>query len=213
MSTNSMGYQDLDLRPPEMQRSTMDHWAIECPECNCAQYPSDETKYDLNFIRSGEYRSLLHAMVPELANRFQRLAVGLLHQGEKSRAAYAHTCAAWDCDDHYFEKEAIVFRMRAADLYLSGKYTTEIESPTNGAICVDLLRRSGQYYRAEELARMLLERVNKPKDENEEVLQKVLIFGKAKCQARDAVCYTLGDALGVKPEEAREDWPEEEPPF
>lgn len=208
-----MGYQDLDLRPPEMQRSTMDYWAVECPECNCAQYPKGEAKHDLKFIQSGEYRSLIHAMVPELANRFQRLAVGLLNQGNDHKAAHAYTCAAWDCDDHAFEKEAKVFRMRAADLHLSGQYTGEIKSLADGAICVDLLRRSEQYYRAEELAKSLLERVEHPADESEETIQKVLIFGKAKSQDRDPACYTVGNALGVMPQEARDDLPEEEPPF
>ena len=33
MSTNSWGYPDLDLRPPEMQRSTMHVWIQECPHC------------------------------------------------------------------------------------------------------------------------------------------------------------------------------------
>ena len=32
-STNSFGSQDLDLRPPEMMRGTMEYWAHECPYC------------------------------------------------------------------------------------------------------------------------------------------------------------------------------------
>ena len=32
-STNSFGSCDLDLRPPEMQRSTMCHWIEVCPYC------------------------------------------------------------------------------------------------------------------------------------------------------------------------------------
>jgi hypothetical protein len=208
-----MGYQDLDLRPPEMQRSTMDHWVVDCPKCHCAQHPKGQIKFDLKFIKSGEYSSLIHALVPELANRFQRLAVGLQHQGEEHKAAHAYTCAAWDCDDCDFDKEASVFRSRAADLYLSGAYTAEIESLVSSAICVDLLRRSGQYYRGADLAEQVLERIEKPADEDEEVLQKVLIFGKEKCQQQDAACYTVGDALGVKLEERRDDLPEEEPPF
>ena len=32
-STNSFGSPDLDLRPPEMQRSTMGQWIQQCPKC------------------------------------------------------------------------------------------------------------------------------------------------------------------------------------
>ena len=32
-SSNAMGSPDLDLRPPEMQRSTMEWWLQECPAC------------------------------------------------------------------------------------------------------------------------------------------------------------------------------------
>ena len=32
-STNTYGSPDLDLRPPEMHRSTMDYWVQECPFC------------------------------------------------------------------------------------------------------------------------------------------------------------------------------------
>ena len=42
-STNSFGPQDLDLRPPEMERSTMAYWVQECPDCGYA-YGSIEEK-------------------------------------------------------------------------------------------------------------------------------------------------------------------------
>ena len=116
LSTNTLGSPDLDLRPAEMQRSTMEFWVVECPECRFVQYPSDATPVDMDFIRSGEYRSLIHALIPETANRFQRLAVSLLQSGQKkSEAAEAYTRAAWDCEDQGYEKEAVLFRERAAD--------------------------------------------------------------------------------------------------
>ena len=33
MSTNAFGSPDLDLRPPPMERFTIDHWVQECPHC------------------------------------------------------------------------------------------------------------------------------------------------------------------------------------
>lgn len=36
-STNAFGSPDLDLRPPEMERSTMCYWVQTCPQCGyCA---------------------------------------------------------------------------------------------------------------------------------------------------------------------------------
>ena len=32
-STSTWGYPDLDLRPAEMQRSSMFAWLVECPHC------------------------------------------------------------------------------------------------------------------------------------------------------------------------------------
>ncbi len=37
-STNSFGSPDLDLRPPEMRRSTMWLWIQRCPCCNYVNY-------------------------------------------------------------------------------------------------------------------------------------------------------------------------------
>ncbi len=33
MSTNAIGYSDLDMRPPEMERSTINTWIQICPSC------------------------------------------------------------------------------------------------------------------------------------------------------------------------------------
>src|SRR5689334_17370242 len=41
-STNCIGSPDLDLRPPQMKRSTMDRWLHECP--NCGFVSGDLTK-------------------------------------------------------------------------------------------------------------------------------------------------------------------------
>ncbi len=41
-STNAFGAPDLDLRPPEMERSTMEFWLQECPSCGYVSYEIDE---------------------------------------------------------------------------------------------------------------------------------------------------------------------------
>ena len=58
MSTNSMGSPDLDLRPPEMQRSTMDSWVHECPGCGYASVDFDlKPSVTREFIESESYQS------------------------------------------------------------------------------------------------------------------------------------------------------------
>ena len=58
MSTNSMGSPDLDLRPPEMQRSTMDSWVHECPSCGYASVDFDlKPSVTREFIESESYQS------------------------------------------------------------------------------------------------------------------------------------------------------------
>ena len=57
-STNAFGSPDLDLRPPEMQRSTMPHWVQECPKCGyVACVISDKCPVSAEFLKSEEYLS------------------------------------------------------------------------------------------------------------------------------------------------------------
>lgn len=198
-----MGYPDLDLRPASMQRETMEFWVIECPECGCVQKPDERDKLDVEFVRSGEYRALIHALLPKTANRYHRLAVQMLQMGRSSDAAEAYQCAAWDCDDHGYEKEALLFRERATGQYLPGRYEYGIKDVQDGLCCVDLLRRSGDFYRAGALADSLLPRLDEAGPENNrELMEKVLKFQKQLCSKRDVDCYTLGAAQGAEyPEE------------
>ena len=191
-----MGYPDLDLRPAPMRRDTMKFWVIECPECRCVQKADGREKVDLEFIRSGEYRALIHALLPDTANRYHRLAVLMVHMGKHNEAAEAYRCAAWDCDDHGYDREAFRFRERAADQYLPERYEYGIADVQDGLCCVDLLRRSRQFYRAGELADSLLPRLDEAGPENNrEMMEKVLKFQKQLCAKGDVVCYTLGAVL------------------
>ena len=55
-STNTMDYPDLDLRPAEMQRSTMNTWLDECPHCGYVSGDfRNETSIDEEFLKSESY--------------------------------------------------------------------------------------------------------------------------------------------------------------
>jgi endogenous inhibitor of DNA gyrase (YacG/DUF329 family) len=54
MSTNSFGSMDLDMRPPEMERSSMDLWLQECPHCG---YVANSLETPIGFALGREYLS------------------------------------------------------------------------------------------------------------------------------------------------------------
>ena len=70
-STSSFGAMDLDTRPPELRRSTMDLWVHECGECGYVA-PELETAMDGagRIVASADYRAeLKSADRVRLANR------------------------------------------------------------------------------------------------------------------------------------------------
>ena len=55
-STNTFGSPDLDLRPPEMRRSTMHIWIQECPFCGyISKDVTDETSVTKELLSSERY--------------------------------------------------------------------------------------------------------------------------------------------------------------
>lgn len=56
-STSTWGYPDLDLRPSEMQRSSMFAWLQECPHCGYVARDIEQTHINVapDFLKSEEY--------------------------------------------------------------------------------------------------------------------------------------------------------------
>jgi hypothetical protein len=149
MSTNAFGSPDLDLRPPEMERSTMDTWLKLCPACgycapNLTQPPADPA-----VIQSKAYRDALGAAdFPELARRFLAFAVatGPLDPGT---TAQAYLQAAWVCDDAGRPEQAAESRRQSAAWFRRCKpFSGDEEGASMGAVLVDVLRRCGQFAEA-----------------------------------------------------------------
>src|SRR5512136_2743094 len=72
MSTNTFGYPDLDSRPSEMSRSTMNLWIQKCPRCGyCSADVSKGEPSVKDIIETEQYKAQLsNANFPELANSF-----------------------------------------------------------------------------------------------------------------------------------------------
>src|SRR5436190_15836468 len=99
MSTNEFGSPDLDLRPAEMMRSTMNTWVQLCPHCGYCNHDIDLPAKNSAILQSTRYRAALdNDAYPPLARRFLAYAV-TLEESEPNGVADAYTWAAWVCDD------------------------------------------------------------------------------------------------------------------
>ncbi len=146
MSTNEFGSPDLDLRPPEMQRSTMDTWLKLCPACgycapNLSQPPADPA-----VIQSKAYRDALGATdFPELARRFPSVrrghrAVGPRHDGSSLLASRVGVRRR-----RTPEQAAESRRQSAAWFQRCKPFSGDEEGASMGAVLVDVLRRCGEF--------------------------------------------------------------------
>ena len=74
VSTNVFGSPDLDLRPPEMKRSTMPYWVQECTKCSyVSKKVTDESDVTIEWLKSENYRTCDSiSFSSELAIRFYK---------------------------------------------------------------------------------------------------------------------------------------------
>ncbi len=189
-STNAFGSSDLDLRPPEMKRSTMYTWVQECPYCG---YVAPDLSKDVvlpeGFLDSEAYRSCENkSFSSALAARFYRLYLIRKAENETESALTAIVRAAWACDDKDDHDNATACRELAAALVPQVIAENPEAEDTYRMIKADLLRRSGHF---QEL-----------KDEyqnfrfSDDFLQQLLAFELQKAEEQDTACYTVGDATG-----------------
>jgi hypothetical protein len=156
-STNAFGSPDLDLRPPEMQRSTMETWLQLCPSCGYCAPDITQAPSDSSILQSQGYQAALqNHQFPELVRRFLAYAVAL-EPSESAGAAQAYLQAAWVCDDGGLVDQARECRQRACARFRALQPLTDTErGVTTGAVFVDVLRRSGQLHEAASECRALL---------------------------------------------------------
>lgn len=192
-STNRFGSPDLDLRPPEMERSTMHMWLQACPTCGYVAYEIEEPTPGADaVIGSASYQALINAeQIPETASRFLRYA--LLHPDEHEAAGNARLRAAWACDDAGAVELAQRYREEAAaDLLSLRPFADDEGSVTTGVVLVDVLRRAGRHAEASELVAEL----QSLRSAAQETIAAVLAFQQQRCDQADTNGYTIADAVG-----------------
>ena len=185
MSTNTWTYPDLDLRPSEMQRSTMFAWVMECPNCGYVS-ANIEKKIDISedYLKSEEYMTCEgHEFESELAKKFYKNY--LLSDDEESKFHNLLHCA-WACDDANDEL-AVEMRKLAIDPLNHIIEEAGEEKDDYLLMKADLLRRSLQFGEViSQYSSMTFDR---------EILNQITTFQVIKAKAEDSECYTIGDVL------------------
>jgi hypothetical protein len=181
------GPPDLDLRPAEMARSTMQHWLQQCPACGFVAPRIDEADVQAAaIVQAGPYRALLaETTYPPLARRFLCRAMLLEETGDLHGAAEETLHAAWVADDARKPDLARSWRLDAVALFRQGP-SPALEQRVR---IVDILRRAGDFGGAAAQAGEL-ERTNLP-----DPVDRVVAFERRLIAAGDIRAYTVASAL------------------
>ncbi len=192
VSTNAFGSPDLDLRPPEMQRSTMPYWVQTCSQCGfCASDIGKTMQGSRDLIAQPAYRDQLrNPDFPELANRFLCWAMIAEAEGAWADAAHASLHAAWACDDAQLAEVANTCRLQAIDRIRAAwdKGAKVVDGgEAEPVLLVDLLRRTGQFPEAGDTVHRVLRDVQDP------WISKVFEFELSLIKAEDAAVHRLDE--------------------
>ena len=186
-STNEFGSRDLDLRPAEMQRSTMRYWVESCPNCGYVAYNIEATpKIKKQFLQTEAYVSCDGlAFQSDLAEEFYRLHLIGLETGNASTAYHAALYAAWACDDAQDTANAVACRLKAIPCLMELAEQDRKLAETLTVAKTDLMRRAGLFDQLiEEYA---------GKTFSDELLAKIVAFQVEKAKQRDTACYRVCD--------------------
>lgn len=186
-STNAFGSSDLDLRPPEMQRSTMEYWVQECTECGyVSEEVSDVSNVTKEWLQSEKYL-LCDGMSfsSGLAKKFYKYYLINLEDKNVEDAFLAVLHAAWVCDDNDEFDNAKNCRQLA--IQLADNLIKENEENADNLLLIkaDLMRRSGDFYN------LILEYSDVKFDDD--LLNEIVSFQLQKANEKDTACYTVGD--------------------
>jgi hypothetical protein len=195
-STSSFGSPDLDLRPPALERLTMDCWLQLCPKCGYCAPDLSVAPEDAAVYQSKRYRDALARQdLPGLARRFFAYAHAL-DPANPAAVGWAFLQAAWVCDDDGLAAEATACRELSADWFLRcTPFTGDEENLTTGAVLVDVLRRAGRFAEASSECEALL-----ALRDVEDELRQVLQFQSRLIAKGDRDRYTMSVAWYAEPE-------------
>ena len=194
-STNSFGSPDLDLRPPEMKRSTMAYWLQECPGCGYSAGSIDDPQPDAKAVMARDAFQTLQVghLGGTLRGRFLKASLLAEAANDLGSAADHALWAAWAADDASDTEGARQYREKSADLFL--KTLNDADGSSEEAIVtktrlVDILRRATRWEEAQKIVTELL-----PED-LDPTIRSVLTFEQTAIESHDDHAYTVAQALG-----------------
>lgn len=189
-------FHDLDSRPEEPYRSTMENWVQACSNCMYCSESIEEAKPGARALVSDEdyskqFRSSLY---PALANKF--ICQGIIDEriGRYPKAGWAYLHAAWVCDDRKHEA-ARELRLRAVSCFeqamMKGERIID-ERGGPGVMIIDVLRRAKDFERARDYVE-----IGKRKEEDE-MITRLIRFEELLIKNKDTVRHTVQEALKAK---------------
>lgn len=195
-STNAFGSMDLDMRPPPMERDTLQHDMQQCDACGfCSPAIDSGEGVDMTQVGLPQYANLAcDDRFPLVARRFLAYAHMARAKGCHTRTAWASLRAAWVCDDSgsQFRGSATTCRFAALEaidrLHAEGK-TFSPDMETDQTLRLDMLRRAGEFQSTIELAARL-RAAGLP-----EILAKLAAFQAKQAASRSQECYTIDQAM------------------
>ena len=194
-STNSFGSPDLDLRPPEMKRSTMAFWIQECPACGYSAGSIEDASSGTKTVMTSEVFLALQSgpLNKTLAGKFLKASLIAEASNDFNSAADNVLCAAWAADDARDEDGACRYRDKSADLFLkslNGVHETAEKTIVTKTRLVDILRRATRWDEASKIASELLQ------EDMDPTIRSILTFQKTAVDNKDAQPYTVAQAMG-----------------
>lgn len=189
LSSNQMGYQDLDTRPSEMYRHTMETWVLECPHCGyVATSLDDDLIISSDYLKSEEYKTCGGIeFQSNLAEKFYKQYLIENEKFEDIHAFFGLMHCAWACDDAKDWQNSKLARQTA--IRTVNKIIKSKEKDITDLIVMkaDLLRRTCEFDQLiKEYENFKLE---------DELLDKIIRFQVEKAHEKDSSCYTLREVL------------------
>jgi hypothetical protein len=184
-STNAFGSMDLDTRPPEMQRSTMSYWIMECPHCGyVASSLENPVHFEKKYLDTAEYKGFSGIPpVSELAQQFVHKARISMKQEHYVEAFWDYLHATWASDDA--QDETWQAELRMFSLQMMEKFSDKDMEDHYRVLRADLLRKTRQFD-------LLMQEYANVRFENE-LLNKIVQFEILKAQEKDTATYTVDE--------------------
>lgn len=189
-STYQRGAPDLDLRPPSLVRETLRFQINSCSLCGyCGDDLTVWSESDRRILESDEYSKIRAGRLPELAKSFACSALIRERRADFLSAAHDWLRAAWACDDAGDDSQAREMRERSLEILRRAIETgLPEEGPTEvdlKLLKIDLLRRSGQFDRAEALCAELCAQ------DLDSYLRMIVEYQVSLITERDSASHTL----------------------